>query len=334
MKKKTTKRLMHFLIILAFLAYLLLGIGIYQDYSISPDEPTERVSTLINVKYVLNYWGIDKADEIDLPDLPDYKDRYYGTFLQMPTTMLEKYDDLGVVFKGRHLYTFFLCMAGYVAFFLLCRMLFHSNFPAMLGTAMIALYPRFFAEQFYNIKDMVFVSTFMIAMFASVKLIESRFKWNWILCFSIVTAVSANVRIVGIIFLMLMLGYLFLDYLTQSAKSKKLVQSSKMSDYYIKEAINYIEQNFQNNITIEDIAAICGINRSYFGKIFRNSIGRSPQEFLMNYRMVKATELLKLTSLSIAEIGSAVGYENQLHFSRAFKTIYGISPREWRNQHK
>ena len=128
--------------------------------------------------------------------------------------------------------------------------------------------------------------------------------------------------------------YLFLDYLTQSAKSKKLVQSSKMSDYYIKEAINYIEQNFQNNITIEDIAAVCGINRSYFGKIFRNSIGRSPQEFLMNYRMVKATELLKLTSLSIAEIGSAVGYENQLHFARAFKTIYGVSPREWRNQHR
>ena len=53
----------------------------------------------------------------------------------------------------------------------------------------------------------------------------------------------------------------------------------------------------------------------------------------MNYRMVKATELLTLTSLSIAEIGSAVGYENQLHFSRAFKTIYGVSPREWRNQH-
>ena len=128
--------------------------------------------------------------------------------------------------------------------------------------------------------------------------------------------------------------YLFLDYLTQSAKSTKLVQSSKMSDYYIKEAIHYIEQNFQNDITIEDIAAVCGINRSYFGKIFRNSIGRSPQEFLMNYRMVKAAELLKLTSLSIADIGSAVGYGNPLHFSRAFKTIYGVSPREWRNQHK
>lgn len=128
--------------------------------------------------------------------------------------------------------------------------------------------------------------------------------------------------------------YLFLDCLTRSAQARKLTPSGKMSDYYIKEAINFIEQNFQNNITIEDIAAVCGINRSYLGKIFRNSVGRSPQEFLIHYRMVKATELLKLTSLSIAEIGSAVGYENQLHFSRAFKTIYGVSPREWRNQHK
>ena len=128
--------------------------------------------------------------------------------------------------------------------------------------------------------------------------------------------------------------YLFFDYLMQSSKSTKLVHSSKMSDFYIKEAIHFIEQNFQNNITVEEIASVCGINRSYFGKIFRKSIGRSPQEFLMNYRMVKATELLKLTSLSIAEIGSAVGYENQLHFSRAFKTVYGISPRQWRNHHK
>ena len=128
--------------------------------------------------------------------------------------------------------------------------------------------------------------------------------------------------------------YLFLDALTQSTHSDELTSSSKMSDYYIKEAMNYIEQNFQNNISIEDIAAVCGINRSYFGKIFRNTVGQSPQEFLMNYRMIKATELLKLTSLSIADIGSAVGYENQLHFSRAFKNVYGISPREWRNQHK
>lgn len=128
--------------------------------------------------------------------------------------------------------------------------------------------------------------------------------------------------------------YLFFDYFIQSAKSTRLTQSSKMSDYYIQEAIHYMEQNFQNDISIEEIAAVCGINRSYLGKIFRNSIGRSPQEFLMNYRMVKAAELLKLTTLSIADIGNAVGYSNPLHFSRAFKNVYGVSPREWRNENK
>jgi len=50
--------------------------------------------------------------------------------------------------------------------------------------------------------------------------------------------------------------------------------------------------------------------------------------------MMKATELLKMTNLSIGDIGNAVGYPNQLHFSRAFKNTYGIPPKTWRNQHK
>lgn len=127
--------------------------------------------------------------------------------------------------------------------------------------------------------------------------------------------------------------YLFLDYLTRSAASAKLTQSGRLRDFYIREALSFIEQNFQNDISVEDIAAQCGLNRSYFGKIFRDTVGKSPQEFLMSYRMVKAAELLKLTQLSVGDIGNAVGYPNALHFSRAFKTIYGVSPRNWRQEH-
>lgn len=128
--------------------------------------------------------------------------------------------------------------------------------------------------------------------------------------------------------------YLFIDYFTQSAASMKLRQGGRLRDFYIHEALVFIEHNFQNDVTVEDIAATCGLNRSYFGKIFKDTIGKSPQEFLMSYRMSKAAELLKLTDLSISDIGNAVGYLNQLHFSRAFKNIYGISPREWRNQNR
>lgn len=128
--------------------------------------------------------------------------------------------------------------------------------------------------------------------------------------------------------------YLFLDYFIRSSASRRIRQSGRIRDLYIQEAISFIERNFSNDISVEDIAAFCGLNRSYFGKIFHDTIGKTPQEFLMNYRMTKAAELLKLTSLSIGEIGNAVGYPNQLHFSRAFKNIYGESPRAWRNANK
>lgn len=127
--------------------------------------------------------------------------------------------------------------------------------------------------------------------------------------------------------------FLFIDSLIRSSASVTTQNGSTLRDFYVKEALSYIEQNFQNPVTIEQLAASCGLNRSYFGKIFHESIGKSPQEFLISYRMTKAAELLKLTTLSIADVGNAVGYENQLHFSRAFKNTYGVSPRQWRNEH-
>ena len=126
--------------------------------------------------------------------------------------------------------------------------------------------------------------------------------------------------------------YLFLDYLTRSSMAMNLSKGSKLQNFYLKECMTFIEQNFQNDISVEDMATFCGLNRSYFGKIFKKAVGKTPQQFLLSYRMIKATELLKLTQLSIADISNAVGYSDQFHFSRAFKKIYGLSPREWRKQ--
>ena len=124
--------------------------------------------------------------------------------------------------------------------------------------------------------------------------------------------------------------YLFIDALIRSVRDYK-PSAGKMKDYYIKEALAFIEHNYMNDISVEDMAESLSLNRSYFGKIFKEAVGKSPQEFLISYRMIKAAELLKLTHYSINEIGYAVGYPNQLHFSRAFKNVYGASPRKWRN---
>ena len=60
----------------------------------------------------------------------------------------------------------------------------------------------------------------------------------------------------------------------------------------MKEALSFIEQHYSEDISIEDISSFCGLNRSYFSKVFRDTMGESPQGFLLHYRMARAAQLL------------------------------------------
>lgn len=83
--------------------------------------------------------------------------------------------------------------------------------------------------------------------------------------------------------------------------------------------LSFIEQHYSEDISIEDISSFCGLNRSYFSKVFRDTMGESPQGFLLHYRMARAAQLLTESRLPISTISTMVSYPNQLHFSRAFK---------------
>lgn len=128
--------------------------------------------------------------------------------------------------------------------------------------------------------------------------------------------------------------YLFMDCLIKYSASKKQLQGGKLSEFYAREAVVYIEHNYNKDITVEDIAQKCKLDRSYFGKVFKKVVGELPQEFLIHYRMTKAADALITGDESIGDIGVAVGYPNLLHFSRAFKGVYGVSPREYRQKNK
>lgn len=127
--------------------------------------------------------------------------------------------------------------------------------------------------------------------------------------------------------------YMFLDCLMRTSSARTTPAAKGMSHYYLEWAMTYIDQNYHTDISVADIADSCKIHRNYLGRIFRENLGVSPQEFLINFRMKKAIQLLISTKFSIKEIGNAVGYPNQLHFSRAFKNVYGMSPREYRTKH-
>lgn len=128
-------------------------------------------------------------------------------------------------------------------------------------------------------------------------------------------------------------GFFFLDQLVLSSANRRSYSRRRVQDFYIQEALAFIDHNYQRDISIEELASACGLNRSYFSKLFRDSMGESPQSFLMHYRMSRAAHLLQETRLPIGEVAVQVGYSNQLHFSQAFKNIYGVSPREYRQTH-
>lgn len=128
--------------------------------------------------------------------------------------------------------------------------------------------------------------------------------------------------------------YLFFDHLLQSRKKTVKREAYKIKDYYVRSTIEYIGQNYKNKISIADIAAKCGIDRSYLCKLFHKSVGKSPGAYLMQYRMIQACSLLKETELPVSIIAHECGYDNPLNFSRSFKKVLGVSPRNWRNANR
>lgn len=127
-------------------------------------------------------------------------------------------------------------------------------------------------------------------------------------------------------------AYLFFSSLIKTSLSAKKIPTNNIQDFYVQSTVDFIEQFYMNDITIEDMAKNINLNRSYFSKLFKKATQKNPQAFLIQYRINKACEFLLSTKMSIAEIATAVGYSNQFHFTRAFKNIMNIPPQEYRKR--
>lgn len=98
--------------------------------------------------------------------------------------------------------------------------------------------------------------------------------------------------------------------------------------------MEFIQGNYCNPIKVTDVADYVCINRSYLYTLFQNSLGMSPQQFLMTFRITKAAELLQHTSLSVESIAISCGYQDPLVFTKAFRQMKGVSPSAYRKEMK
>lgn len=102
----------------------------------------------------------------------------------------------------------------------------------------------------------------------------------------------------------------------------------------ISEVLNYVEENYKEDINLKELADSLYVNQAYLSREFKKSTGYSMMKFITNKRIREARELLRNSELSVSEVATTVGYNNITHFHTMFKKEIGISPKEFRNQVK
>lgn len=97
--------------------------------------------------------------------------------------------------------------------------------------------------------------------------------------------------------------------------------------YVIRQIMKYMEEHYQEKISLDQIAANMYLSSFYISKLFKSETGDTPINYLISLRMKKARELLdEDPGYSIQAVAAAVGYEDAYHFSKLFKKYYGLSP--------
>lgn len=92
----------------------------------------------------------------------------------------------------------------------------------------------------------------------------------------------------------------------------------------------YIRLHYQEEISMQDLLKKAHMSKSYFLQLFRQYMGTTPYNFLTNYRITQARELLDLTDLPVSQIAVKVGFNDESNFSTRFSKITGQSPMNYR----
>ncbi|TRY33207.1 AraC family transcriptional regulator [Aliiglaciecola sp. M165] len=106
--------------------------------------------------------------------------------------------------------------------------------------------------------------------------------------------------------------------------------NSSFTSKHYKRVLDYIAQNFGSDVNVEDLATQAGLSTAHFARLFKQTIGHTPHQFVMAYRIEQSKKMLSDIERPKIDIALSCGFSDQAHFSRVFKQIIGITPKEYR----
>lgn len=112
--------------------------------------------------------------------------------------------------------------------------------------------------------------------------------------------------------------------------NSKVYHAHKITEK-VERSINFLQEHFTENITVEQLARMEFLSPSRYRTLFRDAMQQSPQEYIIKLRLEMACTLLNNTKYSIADTAQSVGYSDPRYFARLFQKHYGMTPTEYRN---
>jgi len=103
-------------------------------------------------------------------------------------------------------------------------------------------------------------------------------------------------------------------------------------DDRVRKVKDYIVENYMHTISLKDMADLVCMSDESFSRFFRHKTGRTPNRYLIDYRLGIAARMLLTTKLSVAEIGFSCGFNTLSHFNRLFRESKGCTPSEFRER--
>ncbi|MEI9981920.1 MAG: AraC family transcriptional regulator [Aliidongia sp.] len=103
-----------------------------------------------------------------------------------------------------------------------------------------------------------------------------------------------------------------------------------LADARVSKAVAAIHRDPARNWSVEGLASVAGMSRSRFAEMFGATVGEPPLRYLHRWRLAMASDLLRRSNLPVGEIAHTIGYASEAAFSRAYKTMFGTTPRSAR----
>ena len=106
-------------------------------------------------------------------------------------------------------------------------------------------------------------------------------------------------------------------------------RSGGLSPWQLRLTIEYLEENFTRDVSLQDLADLSKLSQSQFARAFKASTGLPPRQWVLQARVQRSQEMLAKADEPVASIAAGVGFADQSHFTKAFRRATGITPKRW-----